>query len=301
MLEYVNCYIHERLNDSAEVRAIRHTTTVGIFAIGSALAECARTITQQLAVVNRQLNADSMASKISATKKSELLKENKNMFESRLRQVMNIINLIFNGVLVHRYRDVMPEIRLESAQALKQWVSELPDHFLKDSYLKYLGWMLNDKEASVRLAAVNVLRHFYEIEDFTEKLELFNSRFFPRYLEMCDDVDDHVVQACIQLLIAADKRGLITTENDLQAVEKLVFEPTNGSIRRAAAEFVCMQYDAFGVAESKKNSKLNKDQLETQAIALVEFAQENINNHDIPVESVEILVDAFWNLDDCRK
>lgn len=299
MSDIVNCFTHEQINRSAEVRAIRHTATVGVFAISSALVGCAHTITQQLIVVNRQMNVDSAASTNSTSKKSELLKENKKMFERRLRQVMNIIKLIFNGVLVHRYRDVMPEIRVESAQTLKQWVTTLPDHFLKDSYLKYLGWMLNDKEAVVRLGAVNVLRNFYEIEDFAEKLELFNSRFFPRYLEMCGDVDDRVVEACIQLLIAADKRELVTMDDDMQAVEKLVFEPNSGSIRKAAAEFCCMQYDAFGVAESKE--KLSKDQLEKQAIALVEFAEENIRNHDIPVESVEILVDAFWNLHDCRK
>ncbi|RLN38193.1 hypothetical protein BBO99_00005253 [Phytophthora kernoviae] len=88
---------------------------------------------------------------------------------------------------------------------------------------------------------------------------------------------------------------------ELQPVEKLVFDADHEDIRKAAAEFVCLQYDAFGVAVSKtKDAKLKKEQLNTQAIALVEFAEEYIQNHAIPESAVEILVDAFWGLDDCR-
>lgn len=123
----------------------------------------------------------------------------------------------------------------------------------------------------------------------------------PRYLELCSDVDDAVVEECIHLLIAVDKRSLISSDIELQPVEKLVFDAEHEDIRKAAAEFVCLQYDAFGVAVSKtKDVKLKKEQLNTQAIALVEFAEEYIQNHGIPDAAVETLVDAFWGLDDCR-
>ncbi|TYZ57947.1 hypothetical protein PybrP1_003575 [[Pythium] brassicae (nom. inval.)] len=172
------------------------------------------------------------------------------MFERRLQQLVQVVNIVFTGVVVHRYRDVMPEIRSESARTIGRWISALPDHFLKDNYLKYLGWLLNDKEASVRRRVVLVLRSLYEKEEFTDKLELFTSRFLPRYLELCND-----------------------------SVEKLVFELDHADIRKAAAEFVCLQYDAFGVPATTENVKLKRDQLNTQAIALVEFAEEYIYNH----------------------
>lgn len=269
---------------------------------------CAQNVSQQLAVVKRQLNAEANPSSSRKTppsgrvsKKTELLTENKAMYEHRLQQLVQVVNILFTGVVVHRYRDVMPEVRIESAETLGRWVSALSDHFFKDNYLKYLGWMLNDKEAAVRLSVINVLRDLYEKEEFAEKLELFTSRFLPRYLQLCDDVDDSVVQACVRLLIAVDKRSLINSDIDLQSVEKLVFEPDNAEIRKAAAEFVCLQYDAFGVAESKQNAQLKRDQLNTQAIALVEFAEEYIYNHSVPAECVETVVDAFWGLVDCRK
>ena len=35
---------------------------------------------------------------------------------------------------------------------------------LDDKYLKYIGWSLNDKNAVVRVAAVNALVSLYEVE-----------------------------------------------------------------------------------------------------------------------------------------
>jgi hypothetical protein len=292
---------------SAEVRAIRHTTTITAYAVGNALVDCIDKLTQQLSVVQRQLNAESSAKKAtkspkrnSSSKKLDQLRENKQMYEDRKAMLVELVELLFKGVVMHRYRDVMAEIRVESIRVLGNWISVIPDHFLKDNYLKYLGWVLNDKDALVRLGVIEVLLQLYENDAFAEKMELFTSRFLPRYLEMCNDVDDDVVEACIKLLIAIDKRSLISSEVELHSVERLVFEENNEVIRKAAAEFVCLQYDAFGVAESNRSAKLTKEQLNTQAIALVEFAEEYIINHEVPAEAVATMVDAFWGLDDCR-
>ncbi|RLN95960.1 hypothetical protein BBJ28_00009767 [Nothophytophthora sp. Chile5] len=296
---------------SSEVRAIRHTTSIAAFALGNALVDTAASISEQLAVATRQLNAETNSPAKSKTspgvrkspnaRKVALLKDNMLLYESRLQQVLKLVNLVFTGVVVHRYRDVMPEIRMVNMQCLGHWITNLPDQFLKDNFLKYLGWLLNDKSSMVRVEVVRILRRLYENEAFTEKLELFTSRFLPRYLGMCNDVDNAVVQECIHLLIAVDKRSLISSDIELQPVEKLVFDADNEDIRKAAAEFVCLQYDAFGVAVSKtKSAKLKKEQLNTQAIALVEFAEEYIQNHGVPETAVETLVDAFWGLDDCR-
>ncbi|KAG6617023.1 putative cohesin subunit [Phytophthora cinnamomi] len=292
---------------SSELRPIRHTSTVAIFALSNSLVRTAASISEQLAISTRQLNAEtnspgttSGAHKSPNNQKIALLKDNKTLYETRFQQVLELVNLIFTGVVVHRYRDVMPDIRVVSIQCLGYWIITLPDQFLKDNFLKYLGWLLSDKSASVRVEVVEILCELYENDAFTEKLELFTSRFLPRYLELCNDVDDAVVEESIHLLIAVDKRSLISSDIELQPVEKLVFDAAHEDIRKAAAEFVCLQYDAFGVAVSKtKDAKLKKDQLNTQVIALVEFAEEYIKNHGIPEAAVVTLVDAFWGLDDC--
>lgn len=46
---------------------------------------------------------------------------------------------------MHRYRDIEPEIRMTCIRALGLWIVNYPSLFLQDSYLKYLGWTLNDK------------------------------------------------------------------------------------------------------------------------------------------------------------
>ncbi|CAI5700420.1 unnamed protein product [Peronospora effusa] len=293
---------------SSELRPIRHTSTVAVLALSSALVRTAASISEQLTITKRQLNAETSSSSTTSTgtnkspnvQKVAFLQSNEALYESRLQQVLKLVNLIFTGVVVHRYRDVMPEIRLVSIQCLGHWITTLPDHFLKDNFLKYLGWLLSDKAASVRHEVVEILCELYENDAFTERLELFNSRFLPRYLELCSDEDDAVVGESIHLLIAVDKHSLISSDIEISPVEKLVFDAERETIRKAAAEFVCLQYDAFGVAVSKtKNAQLKKEQLNTQAIALVEFAEEYIQNHGIPESAVETLVDAFWGLEDC--
>ncbi|KAL3669345.1 hypothetical protein V7S43_005722 [Phytophthora oleae] len=290
---------------SSELRPIRHTATVAVLALSNSLVRTAASISEQLAVATRQLNAETNSpSSTPGTQKSPnmrkvaLLKDNKTLYESRLQQVLKLANLIFTGVVVHRYRDVMPEIRVATMQCLGHWIITLPDHFLKDNFLKYLGWLLSDKSAAVRVEVVEILCELYGKD--ADKLEPFTSRFLPRYLELCNDVDDGVVEECIHLLIAVDKHNLISSDIELQPVEKLVFDAEHENIRKAAAEFVCLQYDAFGVAVLKsKTATLKKEQLNTQAIALVEFAEEYIQNYGVPEGAVETLVDAFWGLEDC--
>lgn len=295
---------------SSEVRAIRHTSTVAVLALSNALVSTGTTISEQLAIATRQLNAelnvttsetgDPQTRKSPNARKVALLKENKALYETRLEQVLKLVNLVFTGVVVHRYRDVMPEIRVASMQCLGHWITTMPDQFLKDNFLKYLGWLLNDKAAPVRLEVIQILCELYENDEFTTRLESLTVRFLPRYFELCNDVDDAVVEECIHLLIAVDKCSLISSDIVLQPVEKLVFDADHEDIRKAAAEFVCLQYDAFGVAVAQtKDAKLKKEQLNTQAIALVEFSEEYIQNHGIPVEAVDTLVDAFWGLEDC--
>ena len=48
-------------------------------------------------------------------------------------------------MFVHRYRDVDEHVRGECIAAVGRWCNAYPSYFLKDTYLKYIGWSLNDK------------------------------------------------------------------------------------------------------------------------------------------------------------
>lgn len=116
-----------------------------------------------------------------------------------LKEVYELIEGIFTGVFVLRYRDVSPEIRAMSIKSLGEWIKTSPTLFLDDSYLKYLGWMLSDKDSRVRLASVVAVRDLLSSTEIADGMELFLSRFWKRIGEMCLDVDRDVALAAIRL------------------------------------------------------------------------------------------------------
>lgn len=68
-----------------------------------------------------------------------------------------MMNTVFRGVFVHRYRDLLPDIRAICIAELGVWLKTNPEHFLNDKCLKYLGWTLYDK-VNVRSVTLTVLQ-----------------------------------------------------------------------------------------------------------------------------------------------
>ncbi|EQC40034.1 hypothetical protein SDRG_02691 [Saprolegnia diclina VS20] len=293
-----NCIDWLTTLSSAEVRAVRHTSTVAAYEIGKALVDRARLVRDQMAPIARQYTAEAKKLKDTPKKtpKFKKLHETKTKYDTQRKKIMAAIDMLFKGVIVHRYRDIMPEVRAASVAALGAWIQRMPDVFLEDNYLKYLGWMLNDKHAKVRVAVLEALQGIYESAK-PSKLEAFNARFLRRYLEMCDDVDDDVVLRAIHLVAKIDRLDMLGDDCDLTVVERLVFYDQDDRISKAAAEFACLQYDAFGVSRQKE---LSEAQLTTQAIALIEFADEYMESLGEIERPMETLVGAFWDLEDCQ-
>merc|ERR1719192_938424 len=78
--------------------------------------------------------------------KVERLQNKQKELRSNLEGFLHdFMNQIFSGLFVHRYRDCRPEIRSICIQELGHWMKHLPSHFLKDQYLKYVGWTLHDR------------------------------------------------------------------------------------------------------------------------------------------------------------
>ena len=73
--------------------------------------------------------------------------------------------------------------------------------FLNDSYLKYIGWMLYDKQAEVRLKCLLGLQGIYSRKDLVSKMDLFTSRFKDRIVSMPLDKDHEVAVQAMKLLM----------------------------------------------------------------------------------------------------
>uniref|UniRef100_A0A6I8PCK3 SCD domain-containing protein n=1 Tax=Ornithorhynchus anatinus TaxID=9258 RepID=A0A6I8PCK3_ORNAN len=81
------------------------------------------------------------------------------------------------------------------------WLRMHPTMFLNDSYLKYVGWMLYDKQPEVRLKCLLGLKGLYDRKDLAFKMDLFSSRFKERVVSMTLDKDCRVAVEAVKLLM----------------------------------------------------------------------------------------------------
>ena len=116
------------------------------------------------------------------------LKEAILLTQTRIRELELMIRQVFEKIFTHRFRDVDPTIRAACIKSLGRWMHDHPLLFLSDFFLKYLGWSLNDKDSSVRLAALSSLCILYEhSSENLAVMDTFHSRFIPRVCEMVGD------------------------------------------------------------------------------------------------------------------
>jgi cohesin complex subunit SA-1/2 len=143
------------------------------------------------------------------------------------------LEAIFNGVLVHRFRDVFAPIRAEVMRYLGEWVLEYPQHFLQNKYaggccegfdlvrvvefarvaivsppnryLKYIGWLLKDRDAAVRMSSLEATLALLRNEDCAPEMNALVTRFRDRLIEMTQDVDSNVAVLAYHVLVECSK------------------------------------------------------------------------------------------------
>lgn len=58
-------------------------------------------------------------------------------------------------MFVHRFRDIDPDLRVLCIEKLGEWLRALPQYWLDDRHLKYIGWTLSDKVRGINSAGDN--------------------------------------------------------------------------------------------------------------------------------------------------
>lgn len=165
------------LSDS-QVRAFRHTSTLAAMKLMTALVNVALNLSINMDNTQRQYEAErnKMIGK-RANERLELLLQKRKELQENQDEIENMMNAIFKGVFVHRYRDAIAEIRAICIEEIGIWMKMYSDAFLNDSYLKYVGWTMHDKQGEVRLKCLTALQGLYYNKELNSKLELFTSRF----------------------------------------------------------------------------------------------------------------------------
>uniref|UniRef100_A0A4W4EDT8 Cohesin subunit SA n=1 Tax=Electrophorus electricus TaxID=8005 RepID=A0A4W4EDT8_ELEEL len=226
------------LSDS-QVRAFRHTSTLAAMKLMTAVVSVALNLSIHQDNAQRQYEVE--RNKIigkRANEKLELLLQKRKELQENQDEIENMMNSIFKGIFVHRYRDAIAEIRAICIEEIGVWMKMYSDAFLNDSYLKYVGWTLHDRQGEVRLKCLRALQSLYTNQELFPKLELFTNRFKDRIVSMTLDKEFDVAVEAIRLvtLILHDSKDALSNE-DCENVYHLVYS-AHRPMAVAAGEFL---------------------------------------------------------------
>ncbi|KAL2081341.1 hypothetical protein ACEWY4_023194 [Coilia grayii] len=272
------------LSDS-RLCAFRHTCTLAAVKLLSALVNLC------LSVDNSQKLLEVERSKYASPRLERIQRKVQELQEKKL-ELENMMDAIFKGVFLKRYRDIVTEIRAICMEELTVWMRLYSSMFLNDSYLKYIGWMLHDKQQDVRLKCVLGLQGLYQEEELSLKMDLFTIRFKERMISMLLDKDHEVAVQSMKLLMCVAKYcDDVFSQDDFKHMFQFVYS-SNRPVAAAAGEMLYSRLLSEPDMPSRPDaSEAEKHRALTLARvrALMHFSEESELH-----EHVVYLVDSLW-------
>uniref|UniRef100_A0A668UIG1 Cohesin subunit SA n=1 Tax=Oreochromis aureus TaxID=47969 RepID=A0A668UIG1_OREAU len=278
------------LSDS-QVRAFRHTSTLAAMKLMTALVNVALNLSINMDNTQRQYEAE--RNKVIAKRANdrlELLLQKRKELQENQDEIENMMNAIFKGVFVHRYRDAIAEIRAICIEEIGVWMKLYSDAFLNDSYLKYVGWTMHDKQGEVRLKCLTALQGLFYNRELSTRLELFTSRFKDRIVSMTLDKEyDVAVQAIKLLTLVLQSSDEVLTAEDCESVYHLVYS-AHRPIAVAAGEFLFKKLFSHRGPEEDGLPRRGRQSLNGSLIktTVFFFLESELHEHGA------YLVDSLW-------
>ncbi|XP_061482984.1 cohesin subunit SA-2-like isoform X2 [Rhineura floridana] len=277
------------------IRAFRHTSTLAAMKLLTALVNLNLSLDVSKCNLERLYEVEKSRTMGKRTNsRLDQLERKRREYKQKHLEIENMMNAIFKGTFLQRYRDVIPEIRAICIEEMGNWMKIYPDAFLNDSYLKYIGWMLYDKQPDVRLKCLQGLQGIYGQKELVCKMDLFTSRFKDRIVSMTLDKDHEVaVQAMKLLMLMSQNCEDALSSEDCETLYQFVYT-THRPLAIAAGELL---YKRLIVQEiemegfSKRNKFCSKwepvaSQLKT---LIIFFLESELHSH------VTYLVDSLWD------
>uniref|UniRef100_A0A674NK08 STAG2 cohesin complex component a n=1 Tax=Takifugu rubripes TaxID=31033 RepID=A0A674NK08_TAKRU len=224
-----------------------------------------------------------------ANDRLELLLQKRKELQENQDEIENMMNAIFKGVFVHRYRDAIAEIRAVCIEEIGVWMKLYSDAFLNDSYLKYVGWTLHDKQGEVRLKCLTSLQGLFYNRELGARLELFTSRFKDRIVSMTLDKEYDVAVQAIRLLTLVLHSDEVLSAEDCESVYHLVYS-AHRPIAVAAGEFLFKKLFSHRGPEEEGLPRRGRQSLNGSLIKTTVFFYLESELH----EHGAYLVDSLW-------
>ncbi|KAG9271104.1 cohesin subunit SA-2-like [Astyanax mexicanus] len=277
------------------VRAFRHTCTLAAVKLLSALVNVALSLS--INVDNSQRLYEVELAKTSSKRalpRLEKIQRKISELQDRKLETEDMMDAIFKGVFLKRYRDVIPEIRAICMEELTVWMKLYSPVFLNDTYLKYVGWMMHDKQPDVRLKCVLGLQGLYQDVHLSSKMDLFTSRFKERMISMTLDKDHEVaVQAMRLLMVISQSCDDVLSQDDYKHLFQFVYS-SHRPLAATAGEFLYSKLLSNPAVLQLKEGASEEDKHRALTLArvraLINFYTENqLHQH------VLYVVDSLWD------
>mmetsp|Transcript_4445 Transcript_4445/g.12822 ORF Transcript_4445/g.12822 Transcript_4445/m.12822 type:complete len:1392 (+) Transcript_4445:134-4309(+) len=229
---------------------------------------------------------------------------------------------IIQGVFIRRYRDSNPFIRRQSLEALTQLALDRPDLFLKDKFLKYLGWMASDKDSGVRVAALKgLLAPFKYKQDKrptalqidVQAMQNVCSKFLRRIADCTDDVSLDVQEVAMELILKLTNEGFLDDWDDDAGWERLNLKALDANstpgVRKNALYIILDQLDVFDeggdgrsvasvITLSERQQMTRIDEISKWVAA--QLAGGPVSNENIKLPLVDFIVQSFRDMPEHR-
>jgi cohesin complex subunit SA-1/2 len=220
---------------SASNRPFRHTATVASLAIMSALCTVGREVVEGAAKARRQAESEGKKSKVNKGRVQGLEQRAQEM-ETKKDQIESWLRSWFDGLWIHRYRDVDPKIRVDCIEALSEWITTYPDVFFDGNHLRYLGWVLSDPYAPSRAMVIKSLQKLLKDKEKRNGLKTFIERFRARIVEMATSDAEATVRASTVELLDVLREAELLEPDDIDSVGRLIFD-SEPRVRKAVVDF----------------------------------------------------------------
>ncbi|CAB9499289.1 Cohesin subunit SA-3 [Seminavis robusta] len=283
---------------------LRAAASVAALQLAWACCDGTLALHSRLATAQRQCKAAKMAR---TAKKEQALQQVVESIQRSLSDLEEgVLQSIVQCIFMRRYRDSDPQIRASCLKAMRQMSLVRPDLFLTDTYLKYYGWMMSDKEAVVRVAALEgLLAPYVRAEEQAEmsgsihplqvihlgSMDKVVEKFLHNISDRVIDLSTDVQEQAVRLLLALMRNGVLDDVDDLEVWNKInlraLAPDTSPAVRRDALYFVLEQLEAFDT-NSPLPDNLSVRRRSLQIDSLAAWVGHALSDGNVPLDNMRV-------------